>query len=125
MHKTLFFLIEVVFEDSFLHGEMELSEKFTHYVVNIPDGRGLVACSETPNEGEAKVVVQFFKPYLLFVMDGYSLLAAEQKVLEEVADAANNLDRDCGHGLLILNMRLELRPAFLKVEREHLLQGCG
>ena len=121
MHKTLFFLVEVVFEDSLLHGEMQLSEKFTHNIVNIPDGRGLVACPETPDEGEAEVVVQFLKPYLLFVMDGYSLLAAEQKVLEEVAYASDNLDRYCGHGLLILDMCLELCPAFLKVEREHLL----
>ena len=100
---------------------MKFSEKLSHYVVNIPDGRGLVACSETPDEGEAEVVVQFLKPYLLFIMDGYSLLAAEQKVLEEVAYASHNLDRYCGHGLLILDMGLEFRPAFLKVEREHLL----
>ena len=125
MHITLFFLIEVVFEDSFLQGEMQLSEKFTQNVVNIPHGRGLVACPKTPNEGEPKVVVQFLKPYLFFIIDGYSLLATEQKVLEEVSYAPYNLYRDCGHGLLIFNMCLELRPAFFKVEGEHLLQGCG
>ena len=75
MDELLLFLIVVVLEYSFSHGNVKLSKEVSQNVVYESQGGSLIRSTKAPDEREPEVEVKLLHPNLLFLMNRDCLFA--------------------------------------------------